>query len=211
MKKLNQDNRLHACPKPVIGLTGGIATGKSTFSKILQEKGCAVICADRLVKEVYNERDTKKFVQEKYPECIVNKEIDFSTLRTKAFGDPEVLQTLETFLYARMPNVFCSKVEDFPLADFIVYDVPLLFEKDIDKVVDITVCVYAPEAVQLERLIKRDGITNELAKEMLEKQIPIEKKRELSDFVVENVQDIKALEIKADGLIREIERIISIP
>src|SRR5687768_3002513 len=84
--KLDPKTRLHGLQVPVIGLTGGIATGKSTFSKMLEQKGAPVIDADRLVKDIYKLDETKTFIAGRCPDGLRHGEVHFPTLRERFFG-----------------------------------------------------------------------------------------------------------------------------
>jgi dephospho-CoA kinase len=106
MKKLankwitkNSNNRLYQIPVPIIGLTGGIGTGKSIVAKIFKERGIAVIDADRLVKNIYQRPETLEFIKTFFPEAIENSTISFSKLREIAFRDPAQRQKIENYLY----------------------------------------------------------------------------------------------------------------
>lgn len=182
------ESRLYQVDCPVIGLTGGIATGKSTVSKILEDKGLAVICADKLVKEVYQSQKTIDHLKSHYPSVLKAKEIDFSKLRELFFGDKKIQEDVEKLIYSQMPETFLKKYNSFKDPQILIYDVPLLFEKGLDKLVDVTVTVYCPVEVQLERLIIRDGISEELARNIISKQMPIDEKAKKSDIIIDNSQ-----------------------
>lgn len=191
-KTKNTKSRLHHCPLPIIGLTGGIATGKTTASKILEERGFRVISADQLIKEIYKTTETIEFVKKEFPEVFTYNQIDFRKLREIAFSKRENREKLEKHLYAKLPEQFTQSynTED----QVIIYDVPLLFEKELEKLVDHSLLIYAPRTVQIDRLIKRDKIDKNLANEILENQLDIEKKKELADYSIENTSNIQALE-----------------
>ena len=108
--QLCPEKRIHQCPIPVIGLTGGIATGKTTVSQLFKERGIPVISADGLVKEIYGQKDSLRFIREKFPEAVVEGRIDFKILRKKAFEQNGGIGELETFLYQKMPDKFISKI-----------------------------------------------------------------------------------------------------
>lgn len=194
--KLSPEQRLYNIDQPIIGLTGGIATGKSTASSIMKSMGASIIDADGLVKRIYQSDDTKKLVKELAPESIFNSEIDFKKLRERFFSDSTVKSRLETHIYSHMPQKFKEAIEKLPKKSLIIYDVPLLFEKSIDKLVDVSVLIYAPKEVQVTRLVKRDGIDPKLAQTILAKQMPIEDKKKLAQFTIENTSDIKYLDNK---------------
>jgi dephospho-CoA kinase len=179
-------DRLYNIDCPVIGLTGGIATGKSTVSTKLSEKGFPVICADKLVKEVYKTQKTISHLQKYYPQVLNNEGIDFKQFRELFFGDKSIQEDVEKLIYSQMPDMFLSAYHQLNDPSIVIYDVPLLFEKGLDKLVDVKVTVYCPREEQIKRLIKRDSITEELAENIISKQMPIDDKKNASDVIIDN-------------------------
>lgn len=187
LEKLNKDKRLHHLNCPIIGLTGGIASGKSTVANLMRQDGLCVVDADALIKEIYQFDSTKKFVTSLNSEFIQNNQIDFQKLRNAFFRDPELKQRLEKFLYQKLPETFKSHIP--ANTQVIIYDVPLLFEKGLEKLVDVRLVVYTPRDIQLQRLMLRDNIKEELANKILDQQMSIEEKRQRADFIIDNSQD----------------------
>lgn len=181
--------RLYNLKVPVVGLTGGIATGKSTVAALLRNENLAVIDADALVKKIYQTKEAHDFVQLHFREAVNEGKIDFRHLRASVFGDPKKQELIEQFIYSKLPAEFLSAYEEFHDPSFIIYDVPLLFEKKLDRSIDTSVCVYSPKVFQLDRLMKRDHISEELAEMILSKQMDIEAKRNSSDLVIDNSKD----------------------
>lgn len=208
MKKLNSqwvtkttNTRLYNIPVPIIGLTGGIATGKSTVAQFFKDAGIPVIDADKLVKGIYAKKESHEFVSQHFLEAIVDNAIHFKTLRELAFKNSENQAMLESFIYAQMPDAFVKTYEAFEGCEFIVYDVPLLFEKGLFTKTDVSVCVYSPRGIQLERLVKRDGISIDLAKVILDKQMDIEEKKKKSDLFIVNDGELSVLKNNFDKLL----------
>lgn len=185
-QKLSSEQRLYGIKTPLIGLTGGIATGKSTVAEILKNRGLPVINADRLVKEIYSLPETREFIQKNYPEVIKENEIQFPLLRKKVFTSPEVKSNIENFIYQLLPEAFRKSYDNISNAKVIVYDVPLLFEKKMETLFDLTLLVYAPRNIQRARLIKRDGHLESMADDILDQQIDIEEKKLKADFIIDN-------------------------
>ena len=117
---------------------------------------------------------------------MVQEKIDFKQLRRQVFGDDDgkKKEKLEAFLYQKLPQQFLEKLS--PSDPAVVYDVPLLFEKNLSLLFDVKVLVYAPAELQLKRLVERDAIPVELAQKMLAGQWPIEEKKKLVDFIIDN-------------------------
>lgn len=178
--------RLYQLPVPVLGLTGGIATGKSTVAKLFKAINFPVIDADSLVKNVYKKKEVFDFIQTHYPNAIINHAIDFKILRSIAFSNDVEIKKIETEIYRHLPAEFMNAFAAFSSAQFIIYDVPLLFEKGLDKLVDQKLVVYSPSEIQIERLMKRDQISSETAIKILSHQMPIEQKKQLADFIIDN-------------------------
>lgn len=184
--KLNSQNRLHGLNIPVIGLTGGIATGKSTVAKFLRSKGLPLLDADELVKNIYAKVETKNFVKENFPKAVHQDSIHFPTLREIFFNEPQAKIEIESFIYQRLPQAFLEALTKLGNPNFIIYDVPLLFEKKLNPLVDLSVVVYAPRNIQKARLMRRDGILDEMAQNILNHQEDIEDKKLKADFLIDN-------------------------
>lgn len=193
--------RLYNIDVPIIGLTGGIATGKSTASKILQNKGINIICADTLVKEVYALSESIEFVAKTFPSAIKNNLINFSKLREIAFGNKENINLLEVYIYSKLEQVFIEKYKTLNNSNFIIYDVPLLFEKNIHKSIDLSVCVHCSQEEQIKRVVKRDNISIELAKRIINKQMHINDKINHADLLIDNSKDIHSLKNQIENFI----------
>lgn len=198
---LRNTPKLHGSPVPVVGLTGGIATGKSTVSKLLRKHGLTVIDADQLVKAVYTEKDTHDFLRQNCPEGIKGDEVNFPRLRERFFSNPELKKKIENFIYQRLPAAFLKSYEAAGRPECVVYDVPLLFEKGLQDKVDLKVLVYAPRKIQLARVISRDKHETELAEKILDQQMDIEQKRSLSDVIIDNSQTEAELEIEVKNFV----------
>jgi dephospho-CoA kinase len=195
--KLIPQNRLYQLPVPIIGLTGGIGSGKSTVAELFRQAGIPVIDADKNVKKIYQKPETLHFIKDEFPEVVSHEKIDFKKLREIVFVNPDALELLESFLYQHMPSIFLDAYSELNSPEFIVYDVPLLFEKNLHLQVDLSVCVYAPKDSQIERLIKRDLQTSrELAEKILSRQMNIEDKKKISDYVLENTGSLVELRSK---------------
>ncbi|WPU64690.1 dephospho-CoA kinase [Peredibacter starrii] len=191
--KLNEAQRLYGLDKPIIGLTGGIATGKSTVTKLLEAQGLVVLDADRLVKSIYQTQEAKDFIKTNFPETWVNSEINFQKLRELFFHNPKTKEAVEGFIYARLPQAFANAAAQNTKQPFYIYDVPLLFEKGLDQKMDLSVLVYAPRKIQRARLMDRDGHIEEMAEKILTHQLDIEDKKLKANFVIDNSAGMEEL------------------
>ena len=199
----NEKNRLHESKRPIIGLTGGIATGKSTVANLLRKEGLTVLDADLLVKEIYKTQEAKDFISTNWPMAMNDKEIIFPKLRELFFQDMKIKQEIESFIYSRLPHAFITESLKSNQS-FIIYDVPLLFEKELYKLVDQSVVVYSPREIQLQRLIQRDNITEDLANKILDQQMGIEEKVKKADFIIKNAASEKELAAEVKSFLLQV-------
>jgi dephospho-CoA kinase len=198
------ENRLYQIPVPIIGLTGGIGTGKSTVAELFRKQNIPVIDADKLVKNIYQLPETFPFIKQNFPAAIEDGKIVFRKLREIVFINVDAKELLENYIYSHMPNEFKKAYAAFSNPEFIVYDVPLLFEKKLHLLIDLSICVYAPREVQIARLMARDNSPRDLAESILSHQIDIEEKKKLSDRIIENNGDLVALENNFNLLLKDI-------
>jgi dephospho-CoA kinase len=199
--KLSPAERLYQLDRPVVALTGGIATGKSTVTKLFRERGLEVIDADQLVKNIYQQEETKNFIRTHYPDVIVHNEIEFPKLRQLFFESAEVKKNVEEFIYRKLPQAFMEASSKLNSQNFYIYDVPLLFEKNLNTKVDLSLVVYASEDVQLARLIDRDGTKVEIGKKILDQQMNIEEKKIKADYLIDNSKSMPELAAEVDNLL----------
>ena len=181
--------------KNAIVLTGGIGTGKSTVVSFLKMFGYKIIDADKISKEVFEEK--KELIQQ-----IFNT-TDRKKLRDIVFNDKNRLKQLEEII---LPEVkkrvinLATKFEKDNVSYFV--DLPLYFEKQNYNEFNKVVVVYAPKEKQIKRVTKRDNITISQIKTILNNQIDIEIKKQKADFVIDNSKDLKHLQ-------KEIEKFLN--
>lgn len=175
-----------------IGLTGGLATGKSVVLKIFRASGVTVIDADRLCNEIaqpYQEAwwEIYKHFGRGYfaPDMSLNR----SRLKRFIFSDQKARLALNKIIHPRIKEIILKdlwKIEESGTADLAVAEIPLLFEAGWKDCFDKTVLVYARPEVQIYRLIRRDGISPAEAQKWLAAQMPVDEKKKLADYVVDN-------------------------
>lgn len=202
--KLDKDQRFYRLERPIIGITGGIATGKSTCSKYLISEGYPLLDADRLVKLIYSENETIEFIKGLKSTYVTQSQIDFIQLRQDVFNDQKLKQIIENYIYQRLPMAFEKELIKLEPAGALFYDIPLLFEKKLQDQFDITICIFSKPETQLDRLINRDGISEDGAQKILKAQMPIDEKADLADFVIDNNNDKSSLFNNIKNLIQEI-------
>jgi len=203
IKNLQVEDRLHHCPVPLIGLTGGLSSGKSSVGDFFRKQGIAVLCADTLIHKIYEEDSIKRFLEENLPHCIDGEIIDFGILRKYFFENLDFKDKLENLLYQFLPSYFIKSTPTD--ADFIIYEMPLLFEKNLEHKVDLIITVVTTENLQRERAIKRDlSSSRETINNILKNQLPLEEKKKRSQIVIENDGTLEELEDKVKHLSTEL-------
>ena len=202
--RLNNESRLYKLNVPVIGLTGGIASGKSTVTAILKEKDLPVIDADQLVKGIYALPETLDFIKNNFPDVIKDGGIQFPLLRQKVFSNSDVKSKIEEFIYQRLPMAFKLAFENLHQPSMVIYDVPLLFEKNLEHLFDLNVLVYTPLTIQRQRLMARDNHTDEIANNILNQQMDIESKKSKAEFIIDNTRTQAELTEEVNNFLRQI-------
>ena len=175
----------------LIGLTGGIATGKSTVAAELVRLGATVIDADALAREVVEPgQPALAEIAERFGEALINPEgrLDRARLAAIVFADPGARQDLERITHPRVRDLMQQRIADAFAADaeLIVAEVPLLYETHSEALYEGVMLVYATPDEQLARLVARDGIDAEAARQRLAAQMPIDEKRDRATWIIDN-------------------------
>lgn len=193
----------------VIGLTGGIATGKSTVSNMFKEKGINVIDADIISREVliiYPDI-ISRIKTEFGSEYVPGSGIDRKKLGRLVFSDKKEKEKLEKIIIPYIKQEIIKRVNNrIILGDrIIIVDAPTLFENDLDKDMDKVILVYLDEKLQLKRLMERDNLSQKDAEERIFSQLPLDDKRKKSDYVIYNDRDKVYLKEQFNKIFRELE------
>jgi len=188
----------------VIGITGGIATGKSIVEKILENLGAKVIDADKVVHKLLSDENVKNEIKQYFPDAFDNEEnIDRKKLASIVFNDYEKKRVLENILHPKVSQGIdkwteINKKENSEQVLFV--SVPLMIETGSYKKYDKVVLVYAPRELQIKRLIENKGYSYEEALARINAQTDIEEKRKYADYIIENTGTIQELEEKVKQL-----------
>ncbi|MBU8905145.1 dephospho-CoA kinase [Desertibacillus haloalkaliphilus] len=175
----------------IVGLTGGIASGKSSVTRLLKEYGIAVIDADLVAREVVEagEEAYQKIVDH-FGETILasDKTIARKKLGEIVFNDEEERNALNAIVHPAIRKRMLEQKESYEKEgrELIVYDLPLLFENELTHMVEKIILVYVDADVQLQRLMERDQSTREEALSRIRSQMPIAEKLSLADEVIDN-------------------------
>ncbi len=176
----------------LVGLTGGIATGKSTVSAMFADLGCKVLDADRLAREaVAPGQPAYGAIVAEFGREVVQADgyLDRKRLGAIVFADPERRRRLEAIVHpavrARQERLL-GDLEEERYDGIVIWDVPLLFEVGAEAAMDRVIVVFVDEATQLERLMARDWITETEARERIASQMPVADKARRAHYVVDN-------------------------
>lgn len=191
----------------VIGLTGGIASGKSTASAYIEEQGFKVLDADVYARKV-TEKNSPGYhrIIETFGTGILDEdgEINRAALGKIIFSDPEERQKLNDISHPEIRRMMDADRDEYVKENHVFLDIPLLFENDLDKQCDMTVTVYVTEENQMARLMARNGLTEEDAAARIGSQMPLDRKKGLSDYVFDNNGSKSDLFRQIDEFLKEL-------
>ena len=178
----------------IIGLTGGIASGKSTVSKYLAEKGFEVYDADKIAKDISEKKSVQEEIILTFGNKILDKNgnIDRKKLKEIVFENKEKLKQLNAIIHPKVID-FYKELKEKNTDEIIIFDVPLLFESGIDKFCDKILVVISDYEIQLNRIVERDKIDRELAEKIIKSQLSNEERIKKADVVIENNSSLEDL------------------
>jgi len=190
----------------VVGLTGGIASGKSTVGNLLRELGCIVSDSDRLVAELYQPgaRGTEE-VSRLFSDDLLDRDgaVDKQKLAAVVFNDKEELRRLEAAIHPLVGAAFAKLVEQSP--GIVVFEVPLLVETGGGSRYDYVVTVEADPDLRIERAVTR-GVDRESAEARQRAQADTESRVAAADWVLRNDGTLEELEEQVEELVKELEK-----
>ncbi len=187
----------------VLGLTGSIGMGKSATARMFRALGVPVHDADAAVHALYRGAAVGP-VEAEFPGVARDGAIDRAALGARVLGDAEAMKRLEAIVHPLVRAAetdFLTKARSSG-ARLVVLDIPLLFETGGDGRVDAVAVVSAPKAVQRERVLAREGMTDEKFATILAKQMPDEEKRRRAHFVIDTGRGFAAAEHQVEGIVR---------
>ncbi len=186
----------------IIGLTGGIASGKSTVHKMLLELGATLLDADAIYHQLIAPKDSKPselalLIQKTFPNILgKNNEILRSKLGQIVFGHPEALKKLGSITHPAVAREFQKQATSLKEQDLqiLFYDVPLLFERGMQNDLDGVIVVWIPSETQKQRLKKRNQLTDGEVEKRIASQFSLDEKKEKATWVIDNSKDIQETE-----------------
>lgn len=187
----------------VLGLTGSIGMGKSTTAKFFKQKGIPVYDADETVHQLYQDKSVIKRITAIFEDCLTDNHIDRAKISRQIVQEPAKLVSLEKIIHPLVrekENTFvathCKNGDKL-----VVLDIPLLFETGGLERVDKIAVVSAPLEIQRQRVLQRDGWTEEKFQAVLARQIPDSEKRMRADFIIDTSKGLEYAENEVDNII----------
>ena len=171
----------------ILGLTGGIASGKSTVSKKLKELGSYIIDADKISREVSDSKEILKKLEGNFGLQIIDSgHLDRKKLRELVFEKKEKRELLNSIMHPVIEKKIIKEIEENKKEKLIILDVPLLYETKLEYLCDKVLVVSVDEKIQIERLKARDKIEKKMAKKIISTQMPLTEKLKKADIHIEN-------------------------
>jgi dephospho-CoA kinase len=192
----------------VIGLTGGIGTGKTTVANYFASKGVPVYIADEAAKEIMNTKEVVQQVQTLFSEnvTIENGQLNRNYIRELVFTDKDKLTQLNSIIHPKVTLDFENWLKQHKEAPFIIKEVAILFETKGHNYCDATILVTAPLETRIQRVLERDKTSKEIILKIIENQLPEEEKIRLATYVIVNENLEKTYQL-IDILIKKLNNI----
>ncbi|MCL2847861.1 MAG: dephospho-CoA kinase [Firmicutes bacterium] len=190
--------------KVVIGITGGISTGKSFVMKIFKELGCAVFNCDVVAKEILDDKNVLEKVKGEFSECFNDKLLDRKKLRSIIFSDEASRRKLDAITHPAIYNRVQELVREIE-SDIVAVEIPLLFEASFEKLVGYIVCVVCSTSEQIKRLIARDNINKAEATKAINSQMPLAEKVKRSNTVVDTALGEESVKKQVKEILKRLD------
>jgi dephospho-CoA kinase len=191
--------------KPIIGITGGIGSGKSVVARLFGELGCLVIDSDEQAHQAYQDPDVRQTLRDWWGDKVFlpDGNVNRKAIGEKIFADSGQRKKLEGLVHPRVAMLreiaMMESAKDAQVVAY-VWDTPLLFETGLNRTCDALVFVQAPEEIRFNRVKQSRGWNEAELRKRENLQWPLDKKREISDYVVDNTADAEY----ARGQVREV-------
>lgn len=171
----------------IVGLTGGIAMGKTTISQFLKSKAIPVVDADQIAHEILTVDEVKVKLMDTFGESILdkNQNIDRRKLGPIVFNDQRQLEKLNIIVQPYIRTEMVRQLDTFSASKVVVLDAPVLFEQGYEKMVDYLMVIKTSAQIQVERLMQRDSLNEIDAQKRIQAQMPIEEKVKKADIVID--------------------------
>lgn len=185
--------------KFVLGLTGGIASGKSVAAELLRKKGAHIVDADLISREVVADACIIAKISEAFPESVENGAINRKKLRETVFSSPEKTKRLNSITHPEIIKRCLLRTAETD--GVVVLVVPLMFETGLNAACDAVATVSCDTDTRIKRIVKRDNTDVDTAKNIIERQLSDDEREKLADYVVDNNGSVYELNQKIEQLV----------
>lgn len=194
----------------VLGLTGGIATGKSTADKFFEEKNIPIVDCDEIAHNIMNvNKPAWEDIKEIFGDEYLNEDqtINRKKLGKLVFNDPTKMKILNEITHPRIFQEMESQIAQYKSEDYslIIVDAPVLFESHSEKYYDETLVISLPQDLQIKRLMARNNLTKEEALSRINSQMSLKEKEARATYVIENTGSVEDLYKKLNELLTKIK------
>ena len=192
----------------IIGLTGGIGSGKSTVAHYIASKGIPVYIADAAAKEIMEQPDVMAQIKQIFHQNVMTSEgkLDRKVIGQLVFTSPELLKKLNAIVHPLVKTHFIEWLQQHKTASFVIKEVAILFESGGNKECDKVILVTAPEAIRIQRTMLRDNTSQEAILNRIQNQLSDAEKIQKSDFVISNI-DIKETYSQTDEILKILSKL----
>lgn len=192
----------------MLGLTGSIGMGKSTTARMFADEGVPVHDSDAAVHRLY-EGEAAAGIEDLFPGTVLDGVVDRKKLGAKVIGNPEALKRLEGYIHPLVRKDADAFVEKHRAAGtpIVLLDIPLLFETAGMDRVDRIVVVTAPTDIQRERVLSREGMTEEKFAAILSKQVPDSEKRRRADYIIDSSRGLEHARQQVRQIVKELAQL----
>lgn len=194
----------------VLGLTGGIATGKSTADNFFKKHHIPIVDSDKIAHHIYDPgKQGYNEVVTEFSSAILDsdKKINRKRLGEIVFHNPQKMQRLDEITHPLIYQEVVNKLNKYreQAEKIVIFDAPLLYETGGQRLCDFVLVISLPESLQLKRLMERNNLTESQAQARIDSQMPLAKKIAKADFVVDNTGTIDELEEKLKEILLKVE------
>lgn len=189
----------------VVGITGGIASGKSTVTKYLRSIGYPVLDSDEIVRKLYSRNSVIEKVREVFSsEYIVDNKIDRVKLGKLIFNNKEEKEKLNSIVHPLVKKELINGIND-AITNIVFLDIPLLYEAKFEDLCDYVIVVNVDKETNILRLMERDGIDREYAISKINAQMSIDEKCHKADFIIDNSKDLCYTYMQTTKIVKMLE------
>lgn len=189
----------------IVGLTGGIGSGKTTVAKLFQKHGVPIYIADERAKLLMERPDVVEAVQQIFTTSVINENglLDRAKIKQLVFDNKTLLEQLNQVVHPRVKKDFEDWLDEHKDSPFVIKESAILFESGLETSCDLVILVVAPEEIRIERVMARDGVSKDQVLKIIDNQMKDEEKVERSQYIIEN-NNKKTIESDIIAIIRDI-------